>query len=315
MLDPFVTLSEAGFSPRDESSSLEPGLWTPELISSLDWLRLAELVRAIATHAGCELAGSRVLPDGALVFGMIELPTTAHPQRALVKLSGWNEWGATPESVNRFVQEVRTAKNTRGILVAPAGFSPAAVMAAQEHRIEMVDAASLCAVLESLPPERSDFFFTIATAGVYTRPTCPVCLAKLTRVGSNEHDPTPAIRVISAKGLFAEHITCDLLDIAPDAEVEFLYPVQTRAMRVCGQAMGDFSCEGTVTIEAGGSLDGRIAARSLNVQEGGELRGQFRILEGSSLNPFVNKPEHWQWYCQNPAGKPECAKVLFAPHA
>jgi len=240
MLEPLTTLSEAGFSDKEEVCGLEPGHWTPELISSLDWMRLAELVRAIASHAGCELAGSRVLSDGALVFGMIERPSTTHPQRSLVKVSGWNEWGASTESVNRFAKEVSTAKNTRGILIAPAGFSSAAILAAQEHRIETVDANGLCSVLATLPPERSDLFYTIATAGAYWHPTCPVCLAKLERVDTGENAASPAIRVIAERGLYAEHITCDLLDIAAGAEVEFLYPVQSRAMRVCGHATGDF---------------------------------------------------------------------------
>ncbi|TDU70809.1 hypothetical protein EI77_02858 [Prosthecobacter fusiformis] len=314
MLDPFITLSEAGFSPKDEAGVPEPGVWTPELIASLDWMRLAELVRAIAAHAGCELAGSRVLPDGALVFGMIEQPTTAYPQRALVKISGWNEWGATPESVNHFAREVRTASNTRGILIAPAGFTATALTSAQEHRIETVDAAALCSLLKTLPPERSDLFFTIATTGAFTQPTCPVCLAKLQRVDTDGQERAPQMQVISDRGLYAECVTCDLLDIAPGAEVEFLYPVQTRAMRVCGHATGDFSCDGTITIQAGGTLDGRIAARSVNVLEGGELRGQFRILEGGSLEPFVTKPDRWHWSCSNGQGKEGCAGVFFEPH-
>ena len=314
MHDPFITLSDAGFFSKDGAGCAGPGEWTPELIASLDWLRLAELVRAIAAHAGCELAGSRVLPDGALVFGMLEQPATAHPQRALVKISGWNEWGATPENVSHFAREVQTAQNTRGVLVAPAGFSASALMAAQEHRIEAVDAAALCAVLKTLPPERSDLFYTIATTGAYTEPTCPVCLNKLERVDTDTHDRPPAIQVIADRGLHAGYVTCDLLDIAAGAEVEFLYPVQARAIRVCGQAMGDFSCDGTVTIEAGGTLDGRIAARSVNVLEGGELRGQFRILEGRSLKPFVTKPDRWHWSCRNLEGKEGCARVLFEPH-
>lgn len=314
MHDPFITLSDAGFSTKDGAGSGGPGEWTPELIASLDWLRLAELVRAIAAHAGCELAGSRVLADGALVFGMLEQPASAYPQRALVKISGWNEWGATPESVSRFAKEVSTASQTRGVLVAPAGFSASALMAAQAHRIEAVDAPALCAVLQTLPPERSDLFYTIATTGAYTEPTCPICLDKLERVDTDAHDRAPAIQVISERGLYAGHVTCDLLDIVAGAEVEFLYPVQARAMRVCGQAMGDFSCDGTVTIEAGGTLDGRIAARSVNVLDGGELRGQFRILEGRGLKPFVTKPDRWHWSCRNLHGKDGCAAVLFEPH-
>lgn len=284
-----------------------------ELIANLDWMRLAELVRAIATQAGCELAGSRVMPDGAVIFGMIERPTTAYPQRALVKISGWNEWGGTPEGVSQFAQEVRTAQNTRGILIAPAGFSPAATRMAQEHRIETVDATSLNAVLQALPAERSDFLYTIATSGLFCQPTCPVCLMKLNRVDTDKADRPPAIRVIQERGLYADHVTCDLLDIAPGSEVDFLYPVQTRAMRVNGHASGVFTCEGTVTIESGGTLDGQVAARSVNVREGGELRAQFRILE-SSLEPFAVQPERWQWRCENPEGQAGCAAVVFEPH-
>ncbi len=313
-LDPFITLSEASFASKGGKSRAERGEWTSELIASLDWMRLAELVRAIASHAGCELAGSRVLPDGALVFGMIENPATLYPSRALVKISGWHEWGGTPESVFRFAQEVSTAPHTRGVLIAPAGFSPAASLTAQEHRVEMVDATSLCSVLATLQPERSDLFYTIATTGEFSRPSCPVCLGKLSRMDPDAQSRDAPIRVIADRGLYAEPVHCDLLDIATGAEVEFLYPVQSRSMRVCGHATGDFSCEGTVTIEAGGTLDGRIAARSVNVLEGGELRAQFRILDGQTLEPFAIAPERWHWRCQNPQGKPGCAAVMFEPH-
>lgn len=288
--------------------------WTPELIASLDWLRLTELARAIASEGGCELAGSRILPNGAAVFGMVERPGTAHPQRAIVRLSGWNEWGATPETIARFAQEIRTAQNARGILIAPAGFSPSALLSAQEHRIETVDATTLSHVLQSLPAERSRFFLSIATAGNATCPSCPVCLQKLKRVDNADEEP-PEAHVITERGLCAEHVICEHLNIAAWADVEFLYPVQARSMRVAGRATGDFSCDGTITIEPGGMLDGRMAARAIQVDEGGELRGQFRILEGSCLQPFATQPSRWHWRCQGPHSTPGCSGVRFDPHA
>jgi hypothetical protein len=314
MPDSFVAFSKAIFPFGGNVDPTEMRCWTPELIASLDWMRLAELVRSIASHAGCELAGSRVLSDGAVVFGMMEQPASAYPQRALVKITSWNEWGATPASVTHFAKEVSTAKNTRGILVAPAGFSTTAMLAAQQHRIETVDATTLCTVLKNLPPERSDLFFNIATTGAYTQPTCPVCLEKLHRVDAEYHRP-PEVQTVSARGLYAEHIRCDFLEIVAQSEVEFLYPVQARSIRVCGHAMGDFSCAGTVTIEAGGTLDGRIAARSVNVLEGGELRGQFRILESAELEPFTETLDRWHWSCGNLHGKAGCSAVLFDPHS
>lgn len=291
-----------------------PVEWSVELILNLDWMRLAELVRAIATQAGCELAGSSILHDGSVVFGMLERPASPYPQRALVRVAGWNEWGATVESIARFAREVSGAAGARGVLIAPAGFNPAALLAAQEHRIETVDAQGLHAVLKSLPEERSSFLLTIATAGQWDRPSCPLCLGKMERVSRRDSEKRPSIRLIADRGLCAEEICCDLVDIAYGADVEFLYPVRARGMRVSGHATGDFSCDGTITIQPGGLLDGRITARSVEVQEGGELRGTFRILEGGKLQPFAEPPDHWDWRCRNLPGKPACADVVFEPH-
>ncbi len=65
MLDPFVTLQEAGFSKKPQGGADRLDGWSPELIASLDWARMSELARAMVAEAGCELVGSRVLPDGA----------------------------------------------------------------------------------------------------------------------------------------------------------------------------------------------------------------------------------------------------------
>ena len=315
MLDPFSKLAEAGFSQQGELITSGPELehWTPELIASLDWMRMAELVRAIAAHGGCELARSMVLEDGSVMFAMIEQPLTAHPQRALVKIAGWNEWGATPETVMRFAREVRTAQKARGVLIAPGGFTPAAMLAAQEHRIEAVDAAALHQVLLSLPAERSDFFFTIATAGDCTTPTCPVCLQKLSRVESVTRSDLPALREIHDSGLIADHVHAERVVVAPHTEVTFLHEVRAREVEIAGEATGDFVCEGPVTLMPGGTLSGTVAARSMQVKDGGELRGTFRILQGPPRS-FVTEVRHWQWLCRSDRTKPECARVIFEPH-
>ena len=155
MLEPFLTLQEAGFSQKRGKGTPDRHYWSPELVASLDWLRVAELARAIAARAGCELAGSRVGMNGSVLFAMLEEPRSPSPQRALVKLVAWNEWGAMPEHVEAFAAELRTAKDARGILIAPGGFTSAAMQRAAELRIEAVDAVSLCQVLTDMPAEQS----------------------------------------------------------------------------------------------------------------------------------------------------------------
>jgi len=311
MLDPFVTLEEAGFSLRNRGGVDRLAGWSAELIASLDWARLSELARAIAAEAGCELAGSRVMPDGAVHFGMIEQPKSAKPRRAMVKIAPWNEWGATPETVQRFVQEVRTARDTRGILIAPSGFSPAALRTAQELRIEAVDAAGLDAAVRALPGDKSDFLFVVTTAGDHSTPSCPVCLKKLLHV-EQETLELPS-RTIDTDGLIADPVVCDRLEVSGGCEVTFLQEVRARTITISGHASGDFVCEGPVTLEAGGMLSGTVAARSLVVRDGGELLGQFRILEGD-LGSFVKPAVRWHWRCAGAEGNAGCASVIFEPH-
>lgn len=42
-----------------------------------------------------------------------------------------------------FAREILTANQARGMMISPRGFTPAALLAAQEHRIQTVDAAAL----------------------------------------------------------------------------------------------------------------------------------------------------------------------------
>jgi cytoskeletal protein CcmA (bactofilin family) len=311
MLDPFVTLEEAGFSLRSGRGADRLAGWSPELIASLDWARLGELARGIAAESGCELAGSRVMPDAAVHFGMLEQPKSSKPRRAMVKIAPWNEWGATPETVEHFAREVRTARDTRGILIAPGGFSPAALRTAQELRIEAVDATALDAAVRALPGDRSDFLFVMTTAGDYSTPSCPICLQKLLRI---EHEPLALpSRTIDVDGLIADFVVCDRLEVTAGCEVTFLQEVKARSITIAGHAAGDFVCEGPLTLEAGGTLAGKVAARSLVVRDGGELLGQFRILEGA-LGSFVKPAVRWDWRCGNATDRTECGRVVLEPH-
>ncbi len=315
MLEPFSALKEAGFSSVGEAEELPLG-WSPELIASLDWLRLAELARAVAANAGCELGGSQVFEDGSVLFAMIEQPKSAEPKRALVRLVAWNEWSATPQMVEAFAHDLRSARDARGVMIAPGGFTPAASHAAAEHQIEPVDAARLCNTLKMLPPDRSDFFHVITTAGEFQTPTCPVCLKKMSldpQTSAAETRPVHSEFIFQSSAIVAEPVVCRRLEIMPDVEVQFLHEVRAGEIVVRGHATGDFVCEGRLTLGSRATLAGSVAARAVDVQEGGELLGEARIIEGD-LQPIKPVRRRWLWSCHNPVGKPNCARVVFEPH-
>ncbi|MDB6073808.1 MAG: endonuclease [Verrucomicrobiaceae bacterium] len=311
MLEPFMPPTQTGFSQRTGEG------WSLEMLVGLDWLRMGELLRAIAVNGGCELGPSRVQPDSTIEFAMLETPREKQQRRALVKLSPWNQWGATPETVLAFAQTVkRIRENCRGVLVAPDGFSAAAITTAAEHNIEAVDAVKLLTALHAMRPEQSDFFFTITTGGEYSIPSCPVCLKKLTRI---DQPSTRAMRGIPSELVYQsttvvpEVVVCERLEVLRDCEVTFLHEVRARQINIAGHASGDFVCEGALTLESGASLSGTVAARSFNVRQGAEMLGQMRIIEGA-LDSLTVPAVSWFWRCQNGSGNPLCNTVLFEPH-
>ncbi len=311
MLEPFRPPIQTGFSQRPGEG------WSVEMLTALDWMRMGELLRAIAVNAGCELGPSRVQPDGLVEFAMLEAPQERPPRRALVRLAAWNEWGASPEAVLAFAQSVRRIREScRGVLVAPAGFSPSAANHAAELNIETVDAAKLHAALLSLQPEQSDFFFTITTGGEHSVPTCPVCLKKLSRVeqpGTRAMRVMPSELVYQSSSVVPELVVCERMEVLNACEVTFLHEVRAKEIVIRGHASGDFVCEGSFTLESGASLQGTVAARSFNVRHGAEMLGQMRILEGA-LDPINLPAVNWFWRCQNDSGNTLCQTVVLEPH-
>jgi Polymer-forming cytoskeletal len=304
----------SGFSQRAVEDV--PG-WTSELIAGLDWLRLGELLRAVASNAGCELGPTRVQLDGSLCFAMVENPGQALPRRALVKLTGWNEWAAQTSTVELFQTELRRIReDCRGVLMAPDGFTPVARRYAQSQGIEAVDAVQMYQVLQRLPSESADFLFNITTAGLSGVPSCPVCLCRLSRF---DEPATRAVRAMPGEIFFQSStlvpgaVVCGRLEIAAHCEVTFLHEVRAREVLVRGHVSGDFICEGAVVLEPGATLTGSIAARSVLVRQGAEIIGQFRILDAVSES-ILPPVQNWAWRCLNPAGKAQCRDVIFQPH-
>ena len=302
--------------PRPITAQESAAEWSGGLIASLDWLRLAELLRAMAAHAGCQLGGSRVFPDGSVLFAMVERPRSERPQRALVRLVPWNDWEASTQWVETFARELAAATDARGVLVAPGGFSAAARQAASARRIETVDAAQLALAVRSLPAEKQRFFLTLTASGDPCAPSCPVCLKKLTLVQKPapvEMQPVQADMVFPASAIVAEPVVCSRLIVQAGCEVQFLHSAHAREIIVWGHATGDFVCDGTLRLEPGATLTGTVVTRALDVRDGAELIGPARIIEGP-LQAMVHAAPAWQWCCENPDGKPQCKAVVFEQH-
>ena len=121
-------------------------------------------------------------------------------------------------------------------------------------------------------------------------------------------------RLLPQDEIVAEPLFCRRLRVARHCEVQFLQQVRALEMHVEGTVHGDILCDGTLYLASTGVLEGTVAARSLRVEDGAELRAKTTVLV-EPLEPLVRRERIWQWRCDNPTGRAECARVLLEPHA
>jgi cytoskeletal protein CcmA (bactofilin family) len=293
--------------------------WTADLISGMDWKRIAELARALASASGFVIGKTKVPTSGAAEFVMQQAQDSN--ARSLVRLAPWNRWMASSDCMRDFVEAVgRESGGTHGIYIAPGGFAETAVLVAKHHGIEMVDAWGLASRLNDLPQDYRDFFFATGMSGDLHTPSCPVCLHPLTLVtgaveSAGDVDQMPEL-TFKGHVIVGDLVRARRVEVQPSSEVQFLHEVRARDVVVRGIAMGDFHCHGSLVLHPGATLYGRVAARSVDVRDGAELVGETTILqELPSASEPESQPQVSLWRCKNPEAKPRCFAVAFSPHS
>ncbi len=290
--------------------------WTATFLAGLDWNRIVELARALASASGFEASDKKVFPDGGTEFSMVwrKEPWSS---KTLVRIASWNQWMVSVECVTRMDHELKFLQKHRGIFIAPGGFTPAALNYAKNCGIETVDAETLVARLNEIPVEHQEYFFTMGTSGNATTPSCPHCLRPLEHTAAT----MPHTRILNRlpdlsfdrHEIVADPIVARRIEVLRHGDVQFLHGVRARDLIVHGVVSGDFVCQGGVLLNPGAVLNGNVAARSIVVRPGAELNGQARIIDGNPESASTQH-SHKLWRCVNPTPHDKCWTVEFVPH-
>jgi hypothetical protein len=293
-----------------------PVRWTSEFLGRLDWLKVIELVRALAVAGGCELGGTRIWPDGMAEFPMTQRKGSEVTE-LVTRLAPWNRWGASVRCIETFAADLAARREGRGVYLAPGGASPSARSEGSRRSIDVLDAEALAAALNALPGRHSKFFHDRTLAGNPFVPSCPGCLRPLTHsVESNAAALSGPVRPdlsYHQSDVVAERVVARRIEILRRCEVHFIREVRAHDVFVQGLAIGDFVCEGALVLDQGAVLCGNVAARSVVVRPGGELRGETRILPASQ-SLAERSPVGWLWACTTEPKQDGCGGVGFVPH-
>lgn len=82
---------------------------------------------------------------------------------------------------------------------------------------------------------------------------------------------------VKLHGKFLGGVDVNKLLVEKKSEVEFTKPVKARAAEINGKVTGQIICDGCVTINKGGVLEGVVHARAITVEKGGIFSGDLFI--------------------------------------
>ncbi len=296
-----------------QRSEAEPNQWSLSLLHQLDWKRFHELTHAIIHRGGYRALPDSVKPDGGCTVTLMRNNAQARRPEARMAVAGWNGLRVNSVEMQSFIAEVMDTCMPHGVFVTPGTFAPEARALASQGNVELVDGPAFLDTLRDLPLNEQEFLLRLATAGDFQSPSCPHCQVKMVLRASEapRHDgPLPDLH-FKHSDTVSHELRCGTLNIPAGVEVLFLKPVHAEYITLSGRATGSMVCNGQVVIGPGAVYTGLIAARSINVKEGGTLDGEASILSAEEIQPVRPIPQPPVWGCPN---YPACCGVLDVRH-
>lgn len=96
--------------------------------------------------------------------------------------------------------------------------------------------------------------------------------------------------IFRTEGTIIGEIKCHRCVVEKGANVTFMNPIRANEVEIQGNVTGNIFSSGPVLINAHGSVNGDVTARSVSIEPGGELNGAMNIIRGQA--PVVPPPDN-----------------------
>lgn len=274
--------------------------WNLELLWRMDWKRFQELISHILACGGFDSEIAWIRPDGTTGLSVVSVRNPDNSE-ALLQCAGWNALHVGGTSLLDFYRSALNQGVHRGIYVTPGTFDQNARIFAKSKNIELIDGEEFIRTIGRMTESEQETILRMALTGAWNVPTCPSCVRKLSLqdigvpTGQNQQDLRDV--VFHESQHVSNQLFCRHLVVKPGAEVLFLKGLEVESMSVHGRAMGNIVCRGQLSVTSGGCIGGLVAARTIQLETGGLLEAEARILNEEELNPVQSQPKRWSWNC------------------
>jgi restriction system protein len=158
---------------------VETSAWSLGLLRALEWKRFEELC---AAYFGVLGFGTRLAapgPDGGVDIHLV--PEGSDTPGVLVQCKAWSTYDIGVKAIRELFGVMAASKVAEGVFVTTGRFTQPARDFALGKEIVLIDGADLLAKIAALREDEQARLLALATAGDFTRPTCPSCGIKMVR--------------------------------------------------------------------------------------------------------------------------------------
>jgi len=166
-------------APEPVHARVDTSTWTLALLRSLEWKRFEELCAAYFQQLGFRTRMTPAGPDGGVDIHL--LADGSDKSAVLVQCKAWSSYDVGVKAVRELLGVMTAEAVAEGVFVTTGRYTQAARDFVAGREIVLIDGPDFLEKIRLLHEERQRALLAIATAGDFTRPTCPSCGVKMVR--------------------------------------------------------------------------------------------------------------------------------------
>ena len=159
--------------------AIDTSAWSLALLRAVEWKRFEEVCAAYFRMLGFGTRLAAPGPDGGIDIHLV--PEGSDRPGVLVQCKAWNTYDIGVKAIRELLGVMTAQKVGEGVFVTTGRFTQPARDFALGKEIVLIDGPDLLSKIVALRDEQQAELLAVATAGDFTRPTCPSCGVKMVR--------------------------------------------------------------------------------------------------------------------------------------
>jgi hypothetical protein len=158
---------------------VDASCWSLELLRAIEWKRFEALCAAYFEALGFVARTGERGPDGGIDIRLFA--QGSDKPGVLVQCKAWSTYDIGVKAIRELHGVMAAEGVAEGAFVTTGRYTFAAQDFARGKEIALIDGPDLVAKIDALRDDRRAALLAVATAGDFTRPTCPSCGVKMVR--------------------------------------------------------------------------------------------------------------------------------------